>query len=81
MTAIELPNFDWWFLRVSVSLLQCSVCLSIVFLNAFRICITSFLNEGSSRLERSVSLFFQGIFLVLSVGSSCPPFLCRVVTS
>ena len=43
--------------------------LLIAFLNSFSIFIASLLNLRSNRLEESVSLFFQGIFLVLLIGS------------
>ena len=43
--------------------------LSKVFLNSFSILIISFLNSESGRLERSVSMFFQGMPLILLVGS------------
>ena len=64
ISAIELCNFDWLLFTVSSSLLQSSAFLSIIFLNFFRIFITSFLDLGSGRLERSVSLFIQGVSLV-----------------
>ena len=60
--------------RLYSSLLQSSSLLSIIFLNSFSILITSFLNLGSGKQERSVSLFFQGISLVLLIGSSSSTF-------
>ena len=74
ISAIGLSNFDWLRFIVSSSLLQWSSFLSIAFLNSFSIFITSFLNSGFGRLERSVLLFFQEISLVLLTGSSSAVF-------
>ena len=60
---------NWLLFIVSSSLLQRSTFLSKVFLNSFSILIISFLNSESGRLERSVSMFFQGMPLILLVGS------------
>ena len=67
--AAESSIFHWCLFIVSSSLLQWSTFLSKVFLNSFSILIISFLNSESGRLERSVSMFFQGMPLILLVGS------------
>ena len=68
--AIELSNFDLFLFMIYSSLIQWSAFISIIFLNSFSIFITSFWTWGLVRLERSISLFFQGISLVLLIVSS-----------
>ena len=76
ISAVELSIFDQFFCIVSRSLLQWYAFLLITFLKSISILITSFLDSESNGLVVFVSLFsFQGISLVLLVGSSSSTFL------
>ena len=71
ISANEFSNFDWFFFIASSSLLVIYISLDNL-LNSFIVFITSFLDLGSGRLERSdlllVFFFFQRISPVLLTG-------------
>ena len=59
---------------VSSSFLKLSLCQSIIFPNSINIFITNALKSLSDKLFISVSLFFQGFSLALSIESSFSAF-------